>query len=323
MTFRSNHPHAIWAVALLILTVGTHFSAPEASGEQARAARPAKKAAAAPKPDMLPTQVLLDRSGYSTGEIDGAGGPNTRNAIAAFERDKKTTIADALTAAAEPPTINYTITAEDEALPRTENIPEDMMEKAKLKRLDYSALIEMLGERYHASPALLKKLNPAAQFKAGEQIVVPNVYVQSDAESKPLTGITVTVSKQASTLTVKDAAGATVMHAPVTSGSEHDPLPIGSWTVTAVVRNPTFNYNPDLFWDADPSHAKAKIPAGPNGPVGVVWIDISKPHYGIHGTPEPGAVGHTSSHGCVRLTNWDALKLAAMVGKGTKVEFVP
>jgi lipoprotein-anchoring transpeptidase ErfK/SrfK len=90
-----------------------------------------------------------------------------------------------------------------------------------------------------------------------------------------------------------------------------------------VARNPTFNYNPELFWDADPRHAKAKLPPGPNGPVGVVWIDLNKPHYGIHGTPEPGTVGHTSSHGCVRLTNWDVLRLAAMVGKGTKVEFVP
>jgi len=113
-----------------------------------------------------------------------------------------------------------------------------------------------------------------------------------------------------------------IMHAPVTSGSEHDPLPIGPWTITAVARNPRFNYNPDLFWDADPAHAKAKIPPGPNSPVGAVWIDISKPHYGIHGTPEPSAVGHTASHGCVRLTNWDALRLAAMVGKGTPVEFV-
>jgi lipoprotein-anchoring transpeptidase ErfK/SrfK len=134
--------------------------------------------------------------------------------------------------------------------------------------------------------------------------------------------INITVSKSQNTLTVTDANGAILMFAPVTSGSEHDPLPIGPWTVTSVVRNPTFNYNPDLFWDADPSHGKAKLPPGPNGPVGVVWIDISKPHYGIHGTPEPGSVGHTSSHGCVRLTNWDALKLAAMVGKGTKVEFV-
>ena len=87
--------------------------------------------------------------------------------------------------------------------------------------------------------------------------------------------------------------------------------------------NPPFNYNPDLFWDADPSHAMAKIPAGPNNPVGVVWIDLSKPHYGIHGTPEPGTIGHTTSHGCVRLTNWDAARLATMVHPGTPVSFEP
>ena len=154
-----------------------------------------------------------------------------------------------------------------------------------------------------------------------EAITVPNVTVVSEAEGKAIPDIVVRVSKQASALTVTDATGKVIMHAPVTSGSQHDPLPIGSWTVTAVARNPVFNYNPDLFWDADPKHAKAKLPPGPNGPVGVIWIDIDKPHYGIHGTPEPGTVGHTTSHGCVRLTNWDALKLAAMVGKGTKVEF--
>ena len=92
----------------------------------------------------------------------------------------------------------------------------------------------------------------------------------------------------------------------MTSGSEHDPLPIGNWKVTRVVAKADFNYNPDLFWDADPANTKAKIPAGPNNPVGVVWIDMNKPHYGMHGTPEPGRVGHTASHGCVRLTNWDA-----------------
>jgi len=293
-------------------------AAPVAAQKKAAPQSAAKKAAA--KPDMLATQVLLDRAGFSPGEIDGAGGPNTQHAIAAYEAAKKTSTADAL-AAAEPATISYTITAEDESAPKTPNIPEDMMEKANLKRLDYSSMLEMLAERFHASPALLKKLNPAAKFAAGEQITVPNVNVVSAAEGKPVPNITVTVSKQKSTLTVTDASGAVVMHAPVTSGSERDPLPIGSWTVTAVARNPSFNYNPDLFWDADPAHAKAKIPPGPNGPVGVVWIDINKPHYGIHGTPEPGTVGHTSSHGCVRLTNWDALKLAAMVGKGTKVEF--
>jgi lipoprotein-anchoring transpeptidase ErfK/SrfK len=320
MRFRT----ATSALAVIAALASTPFGAIDASAQKPttqRTHKPATKTATA-KPDMLPTQVFLDRAGYSSGEIDGAGGPNTKQAIAAFERDKKTTVAEAQAAAAEPATITYTITTEDEAAPRTENIPEDMMEKSKLKRLDYSSVLEMLAERFHASPALLKKLNPNSSFAAGDQITVPNVVVVTAAEGKPVPNITVRVSKSNSTLTVSDAGGATLMHAPVTSGSEHDPLPIGDWTVTAVARNPTFNYNPDLFWDAEPSHAKAKVPPGPNGPVGLVWIDISKPHYGIHGTPEPGAVGHTSSHGCVRLTNWDVLKLAAMVGKGTKVEFV-
>ena len=118
-----------------------------------------------------------------------------------------------------------------------------------------------------------------------------------------------------------DDDGAVIFHAPVTSGSEHDPLPIGTWAVTAVSRRPTFHYNPDLFWDANPAHAKAKIPPGPNNPVGLVWIDLTKEHYGIHGTPEPGKIGHTSSHGCVRLTNWDALHVASLVRKGTPVVF--
>jgi lipoprotein-anchoring transpeptidase ErfK/SrfK len=320
MPFLLRHLRATWAVPFLILTVGAHFMAPEASAEQARS-KPARKTHAA-KPDMLPTQVLLDRAGFSVGEIDGAGGPNTQRAIAAFESARKTTVSEAI-AASEPATISYTISAEDAAMPFTPKIPEDMMEKAKLKKLDYSNMIEMLGERFHASPALLKKLNPALAFAAGDQITVPNTQIVSTLEAKPIPNIVVKISKSNSTVTVSDPGGAVLMHAPVTSGSQHDPLPLGNWTVTAVVRNPTFNYNPDLFWDADPAHAKAKIPAGPNGPVGVVWIDINKPHYGIHGTPEPGTVGHTASHGCVRLTNWDALKLAAMVGKGTKVEFVP
>jgi len=198
----------------------------------------------------------------------------------------------------------------------------DKMAKSRLKRLNYTSVLEMLGEKFHTSPALLKRLNPRLKVAAGEQIVVPNVNVVSDAEGKPRPDVVIHVSKSASTLWVTDGSGKTIMHAPVTSGSEHDPLPIGEWAVTAVSRNPTFNYNPDLFWDANPAHSKAKIPPGPNNPVGVVWIDLSKEHYGIHGTPEPSTIGHTESHGCVRLTNWDALRLAAMVGKGTKVEFV-
>lgn len=137
----------------------------------------------------------------------------------------------------------------------------------------------------------------------------------------PRPDVVITVTKGDQALTVTDTAGKTLMYAPVTTGSEHDPLPLGEWKVTGVRRNPLFHYNPALFWDAEPTHAKARIPAGPNNPVGLVWIDISKEHYGLHGTPEPEAIGRSESHGCVRLTNWDALRLAGFVKPGTRVIF--
>ena len=133
--------------------------------------------------------------------------------------------------------------------------------------------------------------------------------------------VVVTVSKAQSALTVTDEAGKIIFYAPVTTGSSHDPLPIGDWKVNGVQLNPTFHYNPELFWDANASQTKATIPAGPNNPVGPVWIDISKDHYGIHGTPEPSVIGRAESHGCVRLTNWDALKVASLVKPGTRVVF--
>ena len=277
----------------------------------------AQKRASA-RPVMLALQVMLDRARFSPGEIDGKGGPNTVRAIEAFERAKGTTAAAAVAAMDGEVTMAYRITAEDEAGPFTV-IPEDTMEKAKLTRLSYSSLVEALAERFHASPRLLKRLNPSARFIADDTIKVPNVMAPPEPTSGE--GVSISVSKQTSALTLTDGTGAVIFHAPVTTGSQHDPLPIGEWTVTAIVRNPTFNYNPDLFWDADLAHSKAKLPPGPNGPVGVVWVDISKPHYGIHGSPEPSSVGHTSSHGCVRLTNWDASTVAALIGKGAKVTF--
>ena len=122
-------------------------------------------------------------------------------------------------------------------------------------------------------------------------------------------------------LMLADEDGRVFAQFPTTTGSEHDPLPIGEWKVNGVARDPDFNYNPDLFWDADPDHGEAHIKPGPNNPVGVVWIDLSKEHYGIHGTPAPETIGRAESHGCVRLTNWDAARLAQMVDTSTKVVF--
>jgi lipoprotein-anchoring transpeptidase ErfK/SrfK len=131
----------------------------------------------------------------------------------------------------------------------------------------------------------------------------------------------IVVTKRTGALTVEDEKGKVVSFAPVTMGSEHDPLPIGKWKVTGIQLSPVFHYNPDLFWDADPSHSKAKIPPGPNNPVGVAWIDLDKPHWGIHGTPEPSTIGRTQSHGCVRMTNWDVRRVLEWAKAGMPVIF--
>ena len=298
---------------------------------------------------VLTAQVLLDRIGFGPGVIDGRAGISLTNALKGFQgarglsesgRLDDATV-EALSAYSDVPgTIDVALTPADLAGPFVGPIPKDPADQAKLPALGYSDVMEELTERYHTTKATLIALNsPTTKLVPGVTIKVPNVrpaVTDYPATLKPEwratlaslsissdqpTAAKLVVDKSDKVLRVYDDQEKLVAQFPATMGSEHDPLPIGDWKVQGTSYLPSFHYNPDLFWDAKPGDEKQTLKPGPNGPVGVVWIDLDKPHYGIHGTPNPETIGRTESHGCIRLTNWDAARLSLMVKAGTPAVF--
>jgi len=319
----------------------TSKDAGTADSKQDRAEKDVAKGADDKRPDplLVKVQVLLDRAHFSPGAIDGRDGENLRGALSAFAVANGLPAANSLNAklfdtlkatSAEPVVTDYTLTEADVAGPYVARIPPKMEDQADLDALGYTDAREMLAERFHMAPALLTALNPGkALDKAGTVIAVaavpPLETGKPSAEDRKRMDkdvARVTVDKETRHVRAFDKAGKLVAFYPASIGSEEKPAPSGHATVKGVAFAPTYTYNPKYAFKGVKAKEKFEIEPGPNNPVGIAWIDLSIPSYGIHGTPEPEKVGKTESHGCIRLTNWDVRDLASRIEPGAKVTFV-
>ncbi|MEG2359340.1 L,D-transpeptidase family protein [Acinetobacter sp.] len=271
--------------------------------------------------------VMLNNAHASPGAIDGSSGKNTLKAIASFQQmngikptgtlTKETWDALVAKQGSKPAFIEYTITQKDLDGPYAKSIPRDYALQSKMKGLYYTRVTEMLGEKFHMDEDFLKKLNPKATFsKAGEKIVVANIRNEVPEDIH-----LIVAHKGAKQLYLFNSRNQMIGSFPATIGSSDTPSPTGTYKVTGVAPNPWYSYSPSNFVQGK-NLKPLSLPPGPNGPVGNIWIGLSKRSFGIHGTPNPSAISKTASHGCIRLTNWDANDLGKKVKSGVTVKFL-
>ncbi len=273
-------------------------------------------------------QILLDRAWYSTGEIDGKFAANMQRIVRAYQSAHALKVTGTVTPQTwqslrqdgAPLLVRYTVTDKDAAGP-FEKTPADMDERAKMKALPHETLEEALAEKFHSGQGWLRQLNAGRKLEAGSEITVPNV---GQGGKPPASAASIQIVKSRNVLYVLDAKKRPIAAFPISIGAEKDdPLPLGTLAIRNEVRNPSFTYNPALLKNAPADAQKVDVAPGPNNPVGSVWLGLSKPHWGIHGTPNPTNVGHSETNGCIHMTNWDVERLSTLAKAGFKVNVSP
>jgi lipoprotein-anchoring transpeptidase ErfK/SrfK len=326
--------HSAWVACLLLTFTGSAF-AETLKVDEVNAAELKEGAGKQSRATIFKAQILLDRHRYSPGVIDGYAGDSTEIALKAFQSDNgieasgkldRDTWAKLSENGGGDVLVRYTITDNDLKGPFIDAVPDKIQEMAELDGMHYTGALEALSERHHMDEDALRDLNPGADFDTqGTEIIVAATEGGQDTGVDKDAVDHILVDKSERSLRVIGKDGKLVAFYPATIGSEQNPAPTGEQKVTGVAENPTWTYSPDLKLEGDAAKDRPDkpvvVPAGPNNPVGAVWIDLDKEHFGIHGSAEPSKIGKTMSSGCVRLTNWDVTELAGLVKKDMRVTF--
>ncbi|MEM6820720.1 MAG: L,D-transpeptidase [Verrucomicrobiota bacterium] len=271
-------------------------------------------------------QIRLERWHFSMGTIDGVYGMRSRRAVNQFQQHHGLPVTGELDFETRyklgmpgNPFQLYTVTASD--IKKVQPPPQRWLDKAATDYLGYNDAWEMIAEKFHSTEGFIQRLNPGIlNITVGTQLTVPEL-----VPALPLPKIDSIKIILPETTLLTYRAGQVMSCFPCSIARDKNKRPQGRLTVKNVAPNPNYTFNPKLFVDISAEEGITKkmiIPPGPNNPVGLAWIGLTLPGYGIHGTPEPTDISRTGSSGCFRLANWNAQKLLRMVSIGTPVEII-